>query len=155
MNLRTSGAVVTLLVALLVASMSIAAPATAATSAPAAAPAGAAANPVIWSWGSIYSADRAGLAKGKVVQDRPGFVVNGKLYDLPGRTGCSWLKLRWVKEDGGKGAKTYSNCSGSKPAGFSVGVGYVLMIEGMVCRGTSERITGACSSWEGVWSQGG
>ncbi|GGO64971.1 hypothetical protein [Nonomuraea cavernae] len=149
MSLRTSGAVVTLLVG----SVSVAAPAEARASAPV--PAVAAANPVVWSWGSIRSADRAGLARGKVVQDRPGFVVNGKLYDLPGRAGCSWLQLRWVKEDGSKGAKTYGNCSESRPAAFSVGVGYVVSIEGRVCRGTSDQITGACSSWEGVWARGG
>jgi hypothetical protein len=120
-----------------------------------AAPAMASANPETWSWGSIYSADRAGKAKGKVVLDRPGFVVNGKLYDFPGRKGCSWLKFQWVKEKGGKGYKTYRNCSGTKPLKFSFGTGYMLSIEGKVCRGTSKKITGNCSDWDGVWAQGG
>ncbi|WP_219465934.1 hypothetical protein [Nonomuraea rhizosphaerae] len=120
-----------------------------------AAPAAAAANPEIWKWGSIYSTDRAGKAKGKVVLDRPGFVVSGKLYDLPGRSGCSWLRFRWVKEDGRRGAKTYHNCSGTKPRSFALSTGYMLSIEGMVCRGTSSKITGKCSGWDGVWAQGG
>ncbi|NUO97812.1 MAG: hypothetical protein HOV96_01835 [Nonomuraea sp.] len=118
-------------------------------------PAAASANPETWSWGSIYSADRAGKAKGKVLLDRPGFVVSGKLYDFPGRTGCSWLQFRWVKDGGGKGHKTYRNCSGTKPLAFSLKTGYMLSIEGKVCRGTARKITGKCSVWEGVWSQGG
>ncbi|MEV4107024.1 hypothetical protein [Nonomuraea sp. NPDC049695] len=113
------------------------------------------ANPEVWNWGSIYSADRAGKAKGKVMHDRPGFVVNGKLYDFPGRKGCSWLTFRWVKEKGGKGYKTYHNCSGTKPLEFSFPTGYMLSIEGKVCRGTSTKATGKCSTWEGVWAQGG
>ncbi|MER6947022.1 hypothetical protein ABT294_23590 [Nonomuraea sp. NPDC000554] len=128
---------------LLIASAAVALPAAASTSA----------NPEIWSWGPIQSADRAGKAKGKVVLDRPGFVVNGKLYDLPGREGCSWLRFRWVKEDSGKGAKTFHTCSGTKQ--FSFGTGYMLSIEGQVCRGDSKKITGRCSSWDGVWAQGG
>ncbi|NUS03051.1 MAG: hypothetical protein HOV97_10845 [Nonomuraea sp.] len=128
---------------LLIASVSIAVPAAAST------------NPETWSWGSIYSADRAGKAKGKVLLDRPGFVVSGSLYDFPGRSGCSWLQFRWVKDDGGKGRKTYRNCSGTKPLTFSLKTGYMLSIEGKVCRGTSRKITGKCSVWEGVWSQGG
>ncbi|MEV1241607.1 hypothetical protein ACIBO2_15205 [Nonomuraea sp. NPDC050022] len=120
-----------------------------------AAPAAAAANPEIWNWGSIYSSDKAGKAKGKVVLDRPGFVVNGKLYDFPGRSGCSWLKFRWVKDDGGRGAKTFRNCSGTKPLQFSFPTGYMLSIEGRVCRGTAVKVTGKCSGWDGVWSQGG
>lgn len=130
---------------LLIASASIAAPATAATST----------NPETWSWGSIYSADRAGKAKGKVVLDRPGFTVSGKLYDFPGKKGCSWLNFRWVKEDGGKGKKIYKNCSGTTPLKFSFGTGYMLSIEGKVCRGTATKITGNCSTWDGVWAQGG
>ncbi|MFI6176018.1 hypothetical protein ACIA8R_10840 [Nonomuraea sp. NPDC051191] len=118
-------------------------------------PAGASANPEVWSWGSIYSADRAGKAKGKVLLDRPGFVVSGRLYDFPGRTGCSWLQFRWVEDDGGKGHKTYRNCSGTRPLEFSVKTGYMLSIEGRVCRGTARKITGNCSVWEGVWAQGG
>ncbi|MEQ4719054.1 hypothetical protein [Nonomuraea sp. B19D2] len=118
-------------------------------------PALASANPEVWNWGSIYSADRAGKAKGKVVHDRPGFVVSGKLYDFPGRTGCSWLKFRWVKEEGGKGYKTYHTCSGTKPLEFSFEAGYILSIEGKVCRGTAKTVTGKCSTWEGVWAQGG
>lgn len=129
---------------LLIASASIAAPAMATT-----------ANPETWSWGSIYSADRAGKAKGKILLDRPGFVVSGRLYDFPGRSGCSWIKFRWVKEDGGKGARTYHNCSGTKPLTFSLKPGYMLSIEGKVCRGTARKITGSCSIWEGVWAQGG
>ncbi|MFI7703393.1 hypothetical protein [Nonomuraea sp. NPDC049480] len=120
-----------------------------------AAPAMASANPETWSWGSIYSADRAGKAKGKVVLDRPGFFVNGKLYDFPGRKGCSWLTFRWVKDKGGKGYKTYRNCSGTTPLKFSFGTGYMLSIEGKMCRGTAKKITGKCSAWEGVWAQGG
>lgn len=120
-----------------------------------AAPAAAAANPEIWNWGSIYSADKAGKAKGKVVLDRPGFVVSGKLYDFPGRSGCSWLKFRWVKDDGGRGAKAFHNCSGTKPLKFSFPTGYMLSIEGRVCRGTAVKATGKCSGWDGVWSQGG
>ncbi|GAA3565002.1 hypothetical protein GCM10022419_052090 [Nonomuraea rosea] len=122
---------------------------------PAAASTGAAANPEIWSWGSIYSADRAGKAKGRVVLDRPGFVVSGKLYDFPGRKGCSWLAFRWVKASGGKGYKTYHSCSGTKPLSFALKTGYMLSIEGKVCRGTAGKVTGKCSGWEGVWSQGG
>ncbi|MFI6323975.1 hypothetical protein ACIBG8_41075 [Nonomuraea sp. NPDC050556] len=114
-----------------------------------------ASNPETWSWGSVYSADRAGKAKGKVVLDRPGFVVSGKLYDFPGKAGCSWLKFRWVKDGGGHGKKTYRNCSGTKPLAFSFDPGRMLSIEAMVCRGTSVKITGKCSIWEGVWAQGG
>jgi hypothetical protein len=125
------------------------------TSASIATPAAAAANPEIWNWGSIYSADRAGKAKGKVLLDRPGFVVSGKLYDFPGRGGCSWLKFRWVKDDAGKGSRTLHNCSGTKPLAFSFGTGYMLSIEGKVCRGTAKKITGKCSTWDGVWAQGG
>lgn len=132
-------------VTLLIASASIAAPAVAATSA----------NPETWSWGAIYSADRAGKAKGTVVLDRPGFVVNGKLYDFPGRKGCTWVKFRWVKDKGGKGYTTYHNCSGTKPLTFSFPTGYMLSIEGKVCRGTATKITGKCSTWDGVWAQGG
>ncbi|MFI6536313.1 hypothetical protein ACIBHY_27960 [Nonomuraea sp. NPDC050547] len=120
-----------------------------------AAPAMASANPETWSWGSIYSADRAGKAKGKVVLDRPGFTVSGKLYDFPGKKGCSWLKFRWTKESGGQGKKTYRNCSGTKPLAFSLSTGYMLSIEGKVCRGTATKITGKCSGWDGVWAQGG
>lgn len=112
-------------------------------------------NPETWHWGSFYSADRAGKAKGKVVLDRPGFVVSGKLYDFPNKAGCSWLKFRWVKENGTKGAKTFHNCSGTKPLKFAFGTGYMLSIEARVCRGTSSKITGKCSIWEGVWAQGG
>ncbi|MFI6597938.1 hypothetical protein ACIBHX_16895 [Nonomuraea sp. NPDC050536] len=131
--------------ALLVASASIAAPAMAAASA----------NPETWHWGSIYSADKAGKAKGMIVLDRPGFQINGKLYDFPGHAGCSWLKFRWTKESGGKGYKTFHTCDETKPLKFSFPTGYMLQIEGKLCRGTSKKITGRCSIWEGVWAQGG
>lgn len=120
----------------------------------AAAPA-AAVNPERWSWGSIYSADRAGKAKGTVTLDRPGFVVSGRLYDFPTEKGCSWLRFRWVKEDSSRGSRSFRNCAGTKPLKFSFGTGYMLSIEGKVCRGDARRITGRCSPWEGVWAQGG
>ncbi|QFY12440.1 hypothetical protein GBF35_42940 [Nonomuraea phyllanthi] len=113
------------------------------------------ANPLVSSWGPIYSADRAGKAKGKVVRDRPGSVVNGKLYDFPGREGCSWLTFRWVTDKGVKKHKTYHNCSGTKPLAFSLKVGYVVSIDGRLCRGTGAKATGRCSTWKKVGAQGG
>ncbi|MER7504159.1 hypothetical protein AB0L05_04610 [Nonomuraea pusilla] len=134
--------------AAIVTSAALAVPALASTSS-------AFANPETWSWGAIHSSDRAGMAKGKVVLDRPGFTVSGKLYDLPGRPGCSWAKFRWYKDTGGWGHKTYRNCSDAKPLSFTFPSGYMLKVEGKVCRGTAKKITGRCSGWEAMWAQGG
>ncbi|MEZ0074352.1 hypothetical protein [Planotetraspora sp. GP83] len=50
---------------------------------------------------------------------------------------------------------TFKNCSQSTPRAFRVNAGYMLFAKVKVCRGTAVKVTGRCSGWEGVWSQGG
>ncbi|MFF4775104.1 hypothetical protein ACFY05_19810 [Microtetraspora fusca] len=108
-----------------------------------------------WSWGPTASSDHKGWATGKVRTTGSGLRISGELYDAGGACTCSWVKIKWLTDRGKYRTATFKNCSQSTPRSFSVNAGYMLSSEAKVCRGTSTRITGKCSIWEGVWSQGG
>ncbi|MEV0970297.1 hypothetical protein [Microtetraspora glauca] len=108
-----------------------------------------------WHWGPTASTDYKGWATGKIRSTSSGLRVSGDLYDAGGARTCSWVKIKWLTDHGRYRTATFKNCSQSTPRAFSVNTGYMLSAEAKVCRGTSTRITGKCSGWEGVWSQGG
>ncbi|MFB9705459.1 hypothetical protein ACWDTT_05030 [Streptosporangium sandarakinum] len=108
-----------------------------------------------WEWGPTASSDRRGWAGGVVRSSGTGLRIHGDLYDAAGARTCSWLKIKWLSDRGRWHTKTFRNCSQSRILPFRVNAGYMLTASAKVCRGTSTRITGRCSGWEGVWSQGG
>ncbi|WP_157529846.1 hypothetical protein [Microtetraspora niveoalba] len=108
-----------------------------------------------WNWGPTASSDYKGWATGKVRTAGSGLRISGELYDAGGARTCSWVKIKWLTDRGKYRTATFKNCSQSTPRAFSVNAGYMLTAQAKVCRGTSTKITGRCSAWEGVWSQGG
>ncbi|MEU9834528.1 hypothetical protein AB0D67_23615 [Streptosporangium sp. NPDC048047] len=130
-------------------------PATAASATTASAAASVARAAETWSWGPTASSDRRGWAGGVVRSSGTGLRIHGDLYDAAGARTCSWLKIKWLSDHGRWHTKTFRNCSQSRVLSFRVNAGYMLTSSAKVCRGTSTRITGRCSGWEGVWSQGG
>ncbi len=153
------GAVRLLLGLTTAATLGIGLPATAAsaaatTSGASAASAGGAAAET-WHWGPTASTDAKGWAGGVIKSTGSGLRISGDLYDAGGAHTCSWLKIKWLTDRGKYRVATFRNCSQSSTLAFRVNAGYMLSSQAKVCRGTSTRITGKCSSWEGVWSQGG
>ncbi|MEV7006198.1 hypothetical protein [Streptosporangium sp. NPDC051022] len=108
-----------------------------------------------WHWGPTASTDTKGWAGGVIRTTRSGLRISGDLYDASGARTCSWLKIKWLTDRGKYRVATFRNCSQSSTLAFRVNAGYMLSAEAKVCRGTATRITGRCSDWEGVWSQGG
>ncbi|WP_371784369.1 hypothetical protein [Streptosporangium subroseum] len=108
-----------------------------------------------WHWGPITSSDRKGRAGGIIRSTGSGLRISGNLYDGAGAHTCSWLKIKWLTDKGKYRTATFKNCSRSKALPFQVNAGYMLSSQARVCRGTSAKITGKCSGWDGVWSQGG
>ncbi|MEV7964740.1 hypothetical protein AB0O34_02005 [Sphaerisporangium sp. NPDC088356] len=108
-----------------------------------------------WSWGPTASSDFKGWAGGKIRTTSSGLRITGDLYDAGGARTCSWLKIKWLTDKGKYRTATFKNCSGSRTLSFRVNAGYMLSSTAKVCRGTSKKVTGKCSQWEGVWSQGG
>ncbi|MEU9884824.1 hypothetical protein [Sphaerisporangium sp. NPDC051011] len=108
-----------------------------------------------WYWGPTRSTDSKGWASGKITSSDSGLRITGNLYDGGGARTCSWLKIKWLSDRGKWHTATFKNCSQSTPRSFRVNAGYMVTSSSKVCRGTSTRITGKCSQWEGVWSQGG
>ncbi|WP_189161925.1 hypothetical protein, partial [Sphaerisporangium melleum] len=92
---------------------------------------------------------------GEIRTTASGLRISGRLYDGGGVRTCSWLKIKWLNEQGKYRTATFRNCSQSAPRAFSVNAGHMLSSEAKVCRGTAKRVTGKCSHWEGVWAQGG
>ncbi|RCG32244.1 hypothetical protein DQ384_07015 [Sphaerisporangium album] len=108
-----------------------------------------------WSWGPTASTDFKGWAGGKIRTTGSGLRITGDLYDAGGARTCSWLKIKWLSDRGKWHTATFKNCSQSRTRAFRVNAGHMLTSSAKVCRGTSTRIAGKCSQWEGVWSQGG
>jgi hypothetical protein len=108
-----------------------------------------------WSWGPIASTDAKGWAGGKIRATSAGLRITGDLYDAGGASTCSWLKIKWLTDQGKYRTATFKNCSQSRTRSFHVNAGHMLSSTAKVCRGTSTRITGKCSTWDGVWAQGG
>ncbi|WP_433240783.1 hypothetical protein ACQPYK_35095 [Streptosporangium sp. CA-135522] len=108
-----------------------------------------------WHWGPTASSDTKGWAGGTVRTGGSGLRIQGDLYDGGGSRTCSWLKVKWLTDHGRYRTATFKNCSQSRTLAFRVNAGHMLSAQAKVCRGTSARITGKCSQWEGVWSQGG
>ncbi|WP_214409540.1 hypothetical protein [Sphaerisporangium fuscum] len=108
-----------------------------------------------WSWGPTASSDTKGWAGGEIRTTRSGLRISGDLYDAGGARTCSWLKIKWLTDKGKYRTATFKNCDQVTPRSFHVNAGYMISSEAKVCRGTSTRITGKCSHWEGVWAQGG
>lgn len=108
-----------------------------------------------WHWGPTASTDTKGWARGVIRSTGSGLRISGDLYDAGGARTCSWLKIKWLTDRGRYRVATFKNCSRSSPLSFRVNAGYMLSSQAKVCRGTSVRITGRCSGWDGVWSQGG
>ncbi|MDP9866583.1 MULTISPECIES: hypothetical protein [Streptosporangium] len=106
-------------------------------------------------WGPTASSDTKGWAGGAVRSTGSGLRISGDLYDGGGARTCSWLKIKWLTDRGRHRTATFKNCSQSRTLAFRVNAGYMLSAQAKVCRGTSTRVTGRCSGWEGVWSQGG
>ncbi|MEV4294617.1 hypothetical protein [Microbispora rosea] len=108
-----------------------------------------------WKWGPTASSDTKGWANGYVRSGASGLRIVGDLYDAGGSRTCSWVKIKWLTDRGKYRTATYRNCSQSTPRTFAVNAGYMLLAKAMVCRGGTTRITGKCSRWERVWTQGG
>ncbi|WP_182875354.1 hypothetical protein [Microbispora sp. H10670] len=132
-----------------------AAPASAATSATAASTASAVSAAETWKWGPTASSDYKGWASGSVRSTSSGLRVAGDLYDAGGARTCSWVTIKWLTDHGRYRTATFRNCSQSTPRAFRVNAGYMLLAKARVCRGTATRVTGRCSRWERVWTQGG
>ncbi|KAB8181206.1 hypothetical protein [Microbispora catharanthi] len=135
----------------------VAAPAVASASSAAspASAASAASAAETWEWGPTASSDTKGWANGYVRSGSSGLRIVGDLYDAGGARTCSWVKIKWLTDRGKYRTATYRNCSQSTPRTFTVKAGYMLLAKAMVCRGSATRITGKCSRWERVWTQGG
>ncbi|WP_030506114.1 hypothetical protein [Microbispora rosea] len=108
-----------------------------------------------WRWGPTASSDTKGWANGYVRSGSSGLRIVGDLYDAGGARTCSWVKIKWLTDRGKYRTATHRNCSQSTPRTFTVNAGYMLLAKAMVCRGGTTRITGKCSPWERVWTQGG
>ncbi|WP_169947481.1 hypothetical protein [Microbispora sp. H11081] len=108
-----------------------------------------------WRWGPTASSDAKGWANGHVRSGSSGLRIVGDLYDAGGARTCSWVKIKWLTDRGKYRTATYRNCSRSAPKRFTVNAGYMLLAKAMVCRGGATGITGKCSRWERVWTQGG
>ncbi|GII61947.1 hypothetical protein Skr01_20320 [Sphaerisporangium krabiense] len=108
-----------------------------------------------WEWGPTASTDFKGWASGEIRTTRSGLRISGDVYDGGGARTCTWLKIKWLTDRGKWRTATYKNCSQSRTRSFRINAGYMLTSSAKVCRGTSARVTGKCSHWEGVWSQGG
>ncbi|MGI5154921.1 hypothetical protein [Microbispora sp. CA-102843] len=108
-----------------------------------------------WEWGPTASSDTKGWANGYVRSGSSGLRIVGDLYDAGGARTCSWVKIKWLTDRGKYRTASYRNCSQSTPRTFTVNAGYMLLAKAMVCRGSATRITGKCSRWERVWTQGG
>ncbi|GII87368.1 hypothetical protein Ssi03_53580 [Sphaerisporangium siamense] len=108
-----------------------------------------------WEWGPTASTDFKGWASGEIRTTRSGLRISGDVYDAGGARTCTWLKIKWLTDRGKWRTATYKNCSQSRTRSFRINAGYMLTSSAKVCRGTSTRVTGKCSHWEGVWSQGG
>ncbi|GIH24867.1 hypothetical protein Aph01nite_31770 [Acrocarpospora phusangensis] len=108
-----------------------------------------------WHWGPAYSADgKAKVTSGKIVTRPGGLRVTGRLHDGSSSGACSWVRFRYLTDQGKTMHKSYKTCT----AGYrkiTLNTGHVLSIEAKVCRGTAAKITGKCSAYEGVWAQGG
>jgi hypothetical protein len=112
------------------------------------------AQPTIWKWKTVHSANGMASAWGKVAISQMGYVVYGNLEDTRGK-GCAWAVLRAQSAKNGKW-KTYGfyNCVPGKGT-FRKDYGAVLQIKVQVCTGTSKRPTGWCSKWKTIMTQGG
>ncbi|GGO04937.1 hypothetical protein GCM10010116_09880 [Microbispora rosea subsp. aerata] len=108
-----------------------------------------------WRWGPTASSDNKGWASGYVRSGASGLRIVGDLYDAGGAGTCSWVKVTWLTDRGKHRTATFRNCSQSTPRTFTVKAGYMLLAKARVCRGSATRITGRCSRWERVWTQGG
>lgn len=112
------------------------------------------ADPVVWKWGKLHSADRLATAWGEVGVGQSGFYVRGKLRDARGK-GCAWIVLKAQSSTNGKWRSYgFYNCK-ADTGSFRRDYGGVLQIRVQVCRGTSARPTGKCSRWKTVFTQGG
>ncbi|MEV1199622.1 hypothetical protein [Microbispora rosea] len=118
-------------------------------------PASVASAAETWRWGPTASSDTKGWANGYVRSGSSGLRIVGDLYDAGGARTCSWVKIKWLTDRGKYRTAAYRNCSQSTPRTFTVNAGYMLLAKAMVCRGGTTRITGKCSRWERVWTQGG
>ncbi|WP_061297093.1 hypothetical protein [Herbidospora cretacea] len=108
-----------------------------------------------WHWGPVKSADGKGkVTNGKIVGTSAGLKITGRLYDATAGGSCSWVRFRYLTDQGKTVRKSYKNCK----AGWrtvALRTGHVLSVEAQVCRGTSKGVGGHCSAYEGVWAQGG
>jgi hypothetical protein len=109
-----------------------------------------------WNWGTIFSTDHRAKASGKVKEIEGGQIdLTGKFYDVPGHAGCSWIRFRLTDITTSHHVyRTFHNCSNA-PKKLSLHGLEGFSVEAKVCRGTSHKITGRCSAYEGVWAPGG
>ncbi|GAA0417796.1 hypothetical protein Acor_20300 [Acrocarpospora corrugata] len=108
-----------------------------------------------WHWGPVSSSDgKAKATSGKIATRPGGLRITGKLYDGSSSGACSWIRFKYLTDQGKTVYKSYKNCSAGYRK-FTMNTGYVLSVEARVCRGTSVKITSKCSAYEGVWAQGG
>ncbi|TMR22553.1 hypothetical protein ETD86_11210 [Nonomuraea turkmeniaca] len=114
----------------------------------------AAADPAIWKWRPVHSADGMAGAWGKVAISQFGYVVYGNLEDTRGK-GCAWAVLRAQDARNGRW-KVYGfyNCKPGTGT-FRKDYGSVLQIKVQVCRGTAKRPTGECSKQKTILTTGG
>ncbi|MFI6479161.1 hypothetical protein ACIBH1_14605 [Nonomuraea sp. NPDC050663] len=112
------------------------------------------ADPAVWKWRKLHSADAKASAWGEVAISQHGFVVYGNLADTRGK-GCAWAVLKAQSATNGKWkSHGFYYC---KPGvgTFRKDYGAVLQIRVQVCRGTATRPTGSCSRWKTIYTQGG
>ncbi|WP_459803503.1 hypothetical protein [Herbidospora sp. RD11066] len=108
-----------------------------------------------WNWGPVKTTDGKGkVTNGKITGDSAGLKVTGHLYDTSTDKTCTWIRFRYMTDQGKTVQKSYKNC---KTGWHTVALraGHVLSVEAQVCRGTRKGVSGKCSAYEGVWAQGG
>ncbi|NRQ38765.1 hypothetical protein HII36_44125 [Nonomuraea sp. NN258] len=114
----------------------------------------ASADPAMWKWRTVHSADGMASAWGKVAISQFGYVVYGNLEDTRG-SGCAWAVLRAQDARNGRW-KTHGYYYCKPGVGtFRKDYGSVLQIKVQVCRGNSKRPTGACSKSKTIFTTGG
>lgn len=108
-----------------------------------------------WHWGPVKSADGKGrVTNGKIVSTATGLKITARLHDATAGGSCSWVRFRYLTDNGKTVYKSYKTCKAGWSA-VTLKTGHVLSVEARVCRGTATAVTGRCSAYEGVWAQGG
>ncbi|MCK2213427.1 hypothetical protein MF672_006415 [Actinomadura sp. ATCC 31491] len=113
----------------------------------------ASAQPAIWKWGPVHSADGMASSWGKAYLHQFGYLVRGSLEDTRGK-GCAWAVLNAQdSRDGRWKSYGFYNCRPGVGT-FKKDYRNVLRIRVQVCRGNATRPTGECSGWKWILKMG-